>query len=111
MAATRRTPGPPCGSQYVTDPELIRRVSKANPPTPKMEFLPGPACATPGFGVIWSMAKAALSILLFHLGLCASAQPFPTLHWSLLTEKDGLSCDKATAIGQDGDGIIWVATN
>jgi ligand-binding sensor domain-containing protein len=78
---------------------------------PNMEFLATRGCVPPGFGVIWGMAKATLSILLLYLGLCAAAQPFPTLRWSLLTEKDGLSCDKATAIGQDSNGIIWVSTN
>jgi ligand-binding sensor domain-containing protein len=56
------------------------------------------------------MVKAILSILLLSLGLCAGAQPFPTLRWTLLTEKDGLSCDKATDVKQDSAGIIWIST-
>ncbi|HXB06965.1 MAG TPA: two-component regulator propeller domain-containing protein, partial [Puia sp.] len=57
------------------------------------------------------MGKPAFFILLLSAGLRIDAQPFPALRWSLLTEKDGLSCDKATAVGQDGDGIVWVSTN
>lgn len=57
------------------------------------------------------MVKAALSILFIFPGLCLFSQPFPNLRWTVLTEKDGLSCDKTTAVGQDGDGIIWVATS
>src|SRR5262249_36494887 len=51
-----------------------------------------------------------LSILLFSLGLCAGAQPFSKLRWTLLTEKDGLSCDKATDVTQDSAGVIWIST-
>src|ERR1700761_3633187 len=38
-------------------------------------------------------------------------QPFPQLRFSQLTEKDGLSCDKTTAITQDSTGLIWISTN
>jgi len=57
------------------------------------------------------MAKVLLSILLIPIGLRLAAQSFPTLRWSLLTEKEGLSCDKATTITQDADGIIWIGTS
>ncbi|HVU97646.1 MAG TPA: histidine kinase [Puia sp.] len=57
------------------------------------------------------MAKVLLSILLISMGLRLDAQSFPTLRWSPLTEKEGLSCDKANTIAQDADGIIWIATS
>ena len=57
------------------------------------------------------MAKVLLSILLITIGHRMAAQPFPTLRWSVLTEKEGLSCDKAVSIGQDAEGIIWIGTN
>jgi len=57
------------------------------------------------------MVKVILSILLIPLWLRAAAQPFPTLRWSHLTEKEGLSCDRTIAVGQDADGIVWIGTN
>ena len=57
------------------------------------------------------MAKVFLSILLIPVVLHVGAQSFPTLRWSVLTEKEGLSCDKATTVAQDADGVIWIGTN
>ena len=39
------------------------------------------------------------------------SQPFPELRFNQLTERDGLSCDKATGVAQDATGVIWISTN
>jgi ligand-binding sensor domain-containing protein len=57
------------------------------------------------------MAKVLLSILLIPIALRLGAQSFPTLRWSVLTEKEGLSCDKAEAVSQDTNGVIWIGTS
>lgn len=40
-----------------------------------------------------------------------NAQSFPDIKFNHLTETDGLSSNSVTSISQDGNGIIWVATN
>jgi ligand-binding sensor domain-containing protein len=57
------------------------------------------------------MLRTTAIILLLLAGLAARPQPFPQLHFSQLTTRDGLSCDKASAVTQDADGIIWISTN
>ena len=50
-------------------------------------------------------------MLLLLCGLWAGAQPFPELRFVQLTDRDGLSCDKASGIAQDSDGVIWISTS
>lgn len=56
------------------------------------------------------------AILFFILpATLARSQPeqpasFPQLRFSQLTVKDGLSCDKVSAITQDEYGLIWIST-
>ncbi|HEV9035913.1 MAG TPA: histidine kinase [Puia sp.] len=57
------------------------------------------------------MLRTAVLILLLLPGLWARPQPFPQLRFTRLTERDGLSCDKASGVTQDKDGIIWISTN
>jgi ligand-binding sensor domain-containing protein len=57
------------------------------------------------------MRMAGWIALLLLLALEVSAQGFPNLHFMPLTEKDGLSSNKATAVAQDSDGIIWIGTS
>jgi ligand-binding sensor domain-containing protein len=53
--------------------------------------------------------KVAIMTLLLPW-IWARSQPFPPLHFSQLTERDGLSCDRASAVTQDEDGVIWIGT-
>jgi ligand-binding sensor domain-containing protein len=57
------------------------------------------------------MIRTAAIILLLLPGLYARCQPFPQLRFAQLTERDGLSCDKVSAVTQDKDGIIWLSTS
>jgi ligand-binding sensor domain-containing protein len=56
------------------------------------------------------LRKAAIFLLLLP-GLCSRSQPFPQLRWAQLTERDGLTCDNASSVTQDDDGLIWIATS
>lgn len=53
-------------------------------------------------------------ILVYIIILCIQipgfSQSFPDLKFSHLSEKDGLSSNNVNAVTQDGDGIIWAAT-
>jgi ligand-binding sensor domain-containing protein len=55
------------------------------------------------------LRKAAILLLIFPATL-AGAQPFPPLRFAQLTEKDGLSCNQASDITQDDEGLIWIST-
>ena len=57
------------------------------------------------------MLRAVAILLFLAPGLWARSQPFPQLRFTRLTERDGLSCDKASGVAQDKDGIIWISTN
>jgi ligand-binding sensor domain-containing protein len=57
------------------------------------------------------MPKLTLIPVLLLFGMAVRSQPFPDLRFAHLTERDGLSCNKATAITQDANGVIWVSTN
>ncbi len=50
-------------------------------------------------------------IIFLCIKIIAFGQPFPNLKFSRLTEKDGLSSNSVTSITQDGNGIIWAATD
>jgi ligand-binding sensor domain-containing protein len=54
---------------------------------------------------------ALLNIIFLGVRIVAFAQSFPDLKFTRLSEKDGLSSNSVTSIAQDGDGIIWAATN
>lgn len=51
-----------------------------------------------------------LHIILLLLADPAVTQTLPDLRFSHLTERDGLSSNFVRAIVQDGDGLIWIAT-
>ena len=57
------------------------------------------------------MPKLTLISGLLLIGMAARSQPFPELRFTQLTERDGLSSDKTTAIAQDFTGVIWISTN
>ncbi|HXB94647.1 MAG TPA: two-component regulator propeller domain-containing protein, partial [Puia sp.] len=57
------------------------------------------------------MLRTAAILVLLLPGLFARSQPFPQLHFTQLTERDGLSCDKVSGVTQDKDGIIWISTS
>ena len=57
------------------------------------------------------MKVAFFNIIFLFINLIVSAQQFPDLKFTRLSERDGLSSNNVNAIAQDGDGIIWAATS
>src|SRR5580700_9722257 len=51
-----------------------------------------------------------LHIMLLLIAGPAITQTLPVLRFSHVTERDGLSNNFVKAIVQDGDGLIWIAT-
>lgn len=57
------------------------------------------------------MKIALFNIIFLCIRIFAFAQSFPDIKFTRLSEKDGLSSNSVTSIAQDGDGIIWAATD